>query len=31
MGMNYWHFANLYGSSVENTKIMIQGLMYMEV
>jgi hypothetical protein len=31
MGMNYWHFAKIYGSSVENTKIMIQGLMYMEV
>lgn len=31
MGMNFYHFANLYGSSTENTKVMIQGLMYLEV
>jgi len=31
MGMNFYHFANLYGSDTNNTKVMIQGLMYLEV
>ena len=31
MGMNYWHFSKLYGTSIETRRIMIQGLMYMEV
>jgi hypothetical protein len=30
MGMNYWHFANAFGQSLETRKIMIQGLMYLE-
>lgn len=29
--MNYWHFAKLYGTSIDTRRIMIQGLMYMEV